>query len=270
MRIVNLSSGSKANSTFVGFNDSKILIDAGLVEKKLIEHLQMIKENIADIKAIFVTHEHVDHIRAIKTLAKNYDMDFYFHEELIESGALKDIKFKEGKLHSFSSNMVNIGDLQIQPFDISHDAVHPVGFVINVFGSSAKAGFVTDLGVVTDAVKRALINTKIVFLESNYDEEMLFGGKYPFLLKKRIAGEKGHLSNNQSLELAKFLYENGTKCFVLSHISENNNTYEKALANYVDYFDSNNIKLNQDVIVKVSFQMKHGNNFILKEEYNGN
>ena len=267
MRIVNLSSGSKANSTFIGFNESKILIDAGLPEKLLVQHLNEINERIENITAIFVTHEHIDHIRAIKILAKKYDMDFYFHQDLINSGKLDDIKFKEGKVRGFTTDIVNIGDLQVQPFEISHDAVRPVGFVVNVFGSRSKAGFATDLGVVSDSVKQMLSGAKIVFLESNYDEEMLFNGKYPFVLKKRIAGEQGHLSNLQSLELAKYLYDNGTKCFVLSHISENNNTYELALSNFVDYFESNNIKLNQDVIIKVSFQMKHGNNFTLKEEF---
>lgn len=270
MRIVNLSSGSKANSTYIEYGTTKILIDAGLNEKLLKEYLLQINEKIENINAIFVTHEHVDHIRAIKTLAKNYDIDFYFHEMLVKSGVLHDIKFKEGRVHTFlAGDIINIGDLQITPFDISHDAVSPVGFIVNVFGSSSKAGFVTDLGIVTESVKLALKGTKLVFIESNYDEKMLANGPYPYILKKRIAGEKGHLSNSQSLELAKYLYENGAKCFVLSHISENNNTYELALSNYVDYFESNNIELNKDVIVKVSFQMKHGNNFILKEEFNG-
>lgn len=269
MRIVNLSSGSKANSTFITFGETRILIDAGLNEKKLAESLTEIGENLANINAVFVTHEHVDHIKAIKTLAKKYDMDFYFHEDVLAAPSLAEIKFKDGKLRTFTNELINIGELQIQPFDISHDALHPVGFVVNSKGSLAKAGFVTDLGIVKDNVKNALSGVKIVFIESNYDEDMLAGGSYPFILKQRIAGEKGHLSNAQSLELAKFLFETGTKCFVLSHISENNNTYEKALANFVDYFESNNIKLNQDVIVKVSFQMKHGNNFTLKEIYNG-
>ena len=269
MRIVNLSSGSKANSTFIGFSDTKILIDAGLPEKKLCEHLEQINENIKNINAIFVTHEHIDHIRAIKMLAKKYDMDFYFHEDVINSGKIADIKFKEGKVHGFTNNIINIGDIQVSPFETSHDAVRPVGFVVNVYGSKSKAGFVTDLGIVDDVVKQSLKSSKIVFIESNYDEKMLFEGSYPYILKRRIASEKGHLSNEQSLELARFLYDNGTKCFVLSHISENNNTYELALANFVDYFESNNIKLNQDVIIKVSFQMKHGNNFTLKEEYDG-
>lgn len=269
MRIVNLSSGSKANSTFIAFGETRILIDAGLNEKKLAESMVEIGENIANINAVFVTHEHVDHIKAIKTLAKKYDMDFYFYEDVLAAPNIAEIKFKDGKLHTFTNELINFGDLQIQPFDVSHDALHPVGFVVNTVGSLAKAGFVTDLGVVKDNVKNALSGVKIVFIESNYDEDMLAGGSYPFILKQRIAGERGHLSNAQSLELAKFLFDNGTRCFVLSHISENNNTYEKALANFVDYFESNNIKLNQDVIVKVSFQMKHGNNFTLKEIYNG-
>ena len=186
-------------------------------------------------------------------------------KSLIEKGEC----FKDGTLHLFSNSAFSVGDLEVQPFDVSHDAVAPVGFVVKVFGSSSEVGFVTDLGVVTESVKRHLENVKMVFIESNYDEDMLAGGKYPFLLKKRIASNKGHLSNVQSLELARYLYDNGTKCFVLSHISENNNTYELAFSNYVDYFEQNNIKLNEDVYVRVSFQGKRGNNFNLKEEYDG-
>ncbi|MBQ7917563.1 MAG: MBL fold metallo-hydrolase [Clostridia bacterium] len=269
MRIVNLSSGSKANSTFVCHNDTKILIDAGLNAKTLKTSLLEIGERLENINAVFVTHEHSDHIKAIETLAKKYDIHFYVREEVAGSGAFAGICFKEGRLHTFTHNVVNVGDLQITPFDVMHDAAAPVGFVVNVFGSKARAGFVTDLGVVTETVKNSLAGVKMVFIESNYDEDMLAGGKYPFLLKKRIASEKGHLSNTQSLELAKFLYGTGTRCFVLSHISENNNTYELAFSNYVDYFEKNNIKLNEDVYVRVSFQGKRGNNFNLKEEYDG-
>lgn len=269
MRIVNLSSGSKANSTFVGYNQTKILIDAGINEKKLKQSLIQIGEKIEDINAVLITHEHVDHIRAVKNLAKKYNIDFYIKEELLDCVAIKETEFKEGKLHTFSSGVINIGNLQITPFDIMHDSLAPVGFIVNVYGSKSRVGFVTDLGEVTEIVKNALAGVKMVFIESNYDEDMLFGGKYPFLIKQRIAGSKGHLSNAQSLELAKFLYSTGTKCFVLSHISENNNTYELAFSNYVDYFETNNIQLNKDVYIRVSFQEKCGNNFNLKEEYDG-
>ena len=236
MRIVNLASGSKGNSTFVAFGETKILIDAGLTEKKLAETLLEINENIANIQGVLITHEHIDHIRAIKTLAKKYDMVFYVHKKLAESSVFQDIEFKEGKLFMFERTEFSVGNFVIKPFEISHDAIRPVGYVVNVFGSKSKAGFVTDLGVVSESVKRELQGSKIVFIESNYDEKMLISGKYPKIVKDRIKGEFGHLSNEQSLELAKFLFETGTKCFVLSHISENNNTPElayKTICNYL-------------------------------------
>lgn len=266
MRIVNLASGSKGNSTFVAFGETKILIDAGLTEKKLAETLLEIKENLANIQGVLITHEHIDHIRAIKTLAKKYDMVFYVHKKLAESSAFQDIEFKEGKLFKFENSEFSVGDFEIKPFETSHDAVRSVGFVVKVFGNKAKAGFVTDLGVVSESVKRELQGSKIVFIESNYDEAMLMGGSYPKIVKERIKGEFGHLSNEQSLELAKFLFETGTKCFVLSHISENNNTPELALVNYIDYFESQGYVLDKDVFIRLSFQNKHGNNFNVKEE----
>ena len=268
MRIVNLASGSKGNSTFVAFGETKILIDAGITEKKLSETLLEIKENIADIQGVLVTHEHIDHIRAIKTLAKKYDMVFYVHKQLAESSAFQDIEFKEGKLFKFESTEFSIGDFEIKPFETSHDAIRPVGYVVRVFGNKAKAGFVTDLGVVSETVKRELQGSKIVFIESNYDEKMLMGGSYPKIVKERIAGSFGHLSNAQSLELAKFLFDSGTKCFIISHISENNNTMELAYLNYANYFESQGLVLDKDVFVRLSFQGKHGNNFVLKEDEN--
>ncbi len=266
MRIVNLASGSKGNSTFVSHGETKILIDAGLTEKKLQETLIEINESLSNIQGVLVTHEHIDHIRAIKTLAKKYDMVFYVHKALAESSAFADIAFKEGKLFKFENTEFSVGELIITPFETSHDAIRPVGFVAKVFGKKEKAGFVTDIGVVSETVKRELQGSKIVFIESNYDEAMLLGGSYPKIIKNRIKSDVGHLSNTQSLELAKFLFETGTKCFVLSHISENNNTPELALVNYIDYFESQGYVLDKDVFIRLSFQNKHGNNFSLKEE----
>lgn len=266
MRIVNLASGSKGNSTFVGFKESKILIDVGISEKQLSEKLSEINEKISDIQGVCITHEHVDHVRAIKTLAKKYDMVFYVHKKLAESSLFNDVQFKEGKLFKFENNPFSIGNLEVVPFEISHDAINPVGFTVKVFGSNAKVGFVTDLGVVSESIKRELAGSKMVFIESNYDEQMLAGGSYPKIIKDRIAGNFGHLSNAQSLNLAKYLFENGTKCFILSHISENNNTYELAYLNYVNYFENIGVVLDKDVFVRLSFQNKHGNNFILKED----
>ncbi len=269
MRIINLASGSKANSTFISFGETKILIDAGLTEKKLKERLSEIGESLDGISAVLVTHEHIDHIRGLKSLAKHTNISFYLHKKLAESGAMTDITFGEGALRTFENIKFNVGDLEIEPIETSHDAVRPVAFMINIHKSKVRAAFVTDLGVVSESVKNALRGVKIIFLESNYDEEMIDGGPYPYVVKQRIKGEKGHLSNSQSLELAKFLYNNGTKCFVLSHISQNNNTYEKAYVNYATYFENMGLTIGKDVKIKVSFQEKHGNNFLIYEDYDG-
>lgn len=266
MRIVNLASGSKGNSTYIEYGETKMLIDAGLSEKKLKDTLAEIGVNLADIQGVCITHEHVDHIRAVQSLAKKYDMVFFMHRALAESSFVADIEFKEGKLFKFENDAFSVGELEVKPFETSHDAIRSVGFTVRVFGNNSKAGFVTDLGIVSETVKRELLGSKMVFIESNYDENMLAGGSYPKIIKKRIAGQFGHLSNSQSLELAKFLFEGGTKCFVLSHISENNNTPELAYINYVDYFESQGCVLDKDVFIRISFQNKHGNNFVLKEE----
>lgn len=269
MRIINLASGSKGNSTFVCFNQTKILIDAGLTEKNLSKRLSEIGESLFNINAVIVTHEHTDHIKGIETLAKKYDLDFYIEAALAESGLLGEVVFKENKLHKISLDKFEVGEIEILPFKISHDAIAPVGYTLNVKGSKSKLGFITDCGIVTEDVKKALKMSKLVFIESNYDDDMLLNGNYPYIVKRRIAGEKGHLSNSQSLELAKYLYENGAKCFVLSHISQNNNTEEKAYSNYVSYFESLGLSLDKDVFIRLSYQHKIGNNFILKEDFDG-
>ncbi len=270
MRVINLASGSKGNSTLVEYGDTKLLIDVGLTEKKLVLSLAEVGEDIKNISAVIITHEHVDHIRALPYLAKKYDIDFYIETALAESEQVKAINFKEGKLHKILLDKFEIGEVEVLPFKISHDAISPVGYVINAKGSKAKLGLATDLGEVTQDVVDALKMSKLVLIESNYDEEMLFAGNYPYNVKKRIAGAKGHLSNSQSLELAKQLFESGTKCFVLSHISENNNNLELAYSNYACYFESLGLSLDKDVFIRLSYQGRHGNNFILKEDFDEN
>lgn len=269
MRIVNLASGSKANSTFLSFEDTKILIDVGLSEKLLIERLSEIGESLNDISAICITHEHSDHIKSLKALLKKYNICAYMHKNLAESDYILSLNIAPEKIYKFTDEKFSIGKLEIMPFAVSHDAISPVGFTVNVAGSSSKFGIVTDTGIALDGMKKTLSGSKIVFIESNYDEFMLRNGSYPFAIKQRILGEKGHLSNAQSLELAKFLYENGTKCFVLSHISENNNTINQAYMGYVSFFEEQGLVLDKDVFIRLSYQDKHGNNFSLNEDFYG-
>ena len=267
MRIINLASGSKGNSTFLELNGTKILIDVGLGVSQLSQRLLDIGEKIGEIKAVCITHEHIDHIRAIKSLAVKFNMDFYVERKLADSGYLSDVKFKEGKLHKIDYNKFFIDDFEIMPFEISHDAISPVGFVVNAKNSKSKIGFITDTGIVTESAKIALTGAKIVFIESNYDENMLINGTYAYPLKMRILGKRGHLSNEQSLEFANYLYENGSKCFVLCHLSENNNLPEIAFSNYTQFFEKKGCELDKDVFVRLSYQNKCGNTITLKEDY---
>ena len=141
MRIVNLASGSKANSTFVHYGQTKMLIDVGLPEKQLKERLESIGESLNGIYAVLITHEHVDHIRSLKNLAKKTNIDFYIKAELVDSGLLDDIVFKESKLHKIENIKFNVGDFEVLPVEVSHDAVAPIGFVVNVFQSKSKVAF---------------------------------------------------------------------------------------------------------------------------------
>ena len=202
-------------------------------------------------------------------MAKNTDITFFVHKHLFESDYFNDISFKDGKIRTFEDIKFNVGDLEIEPMEVSHDSIRPVAFVVNAFASKSRVAFVTDIGFISENIKNILKGVKIIFLESNYDENMIDGGPYPYIVKERIKGNKGHLSNIQSLELAKFLYENGTRAFVLSHISQNNNTYEKAYVNYAAYFESLGLTIGKDIIIKVSFQDKIGNKFSVKEDYDG-
>ena len=266
MRIVNLASGSKANVTFIDSGNSKVLIDAGLNEKILEERLESIGEDILNIKAILVTHEHIDHIRALKTLVKKFDIKICVHKNLENIKEIVDCKIRPENLVLFENEKFMIGDIEILPIEVSHDATCPVSFVLNKVGSVSKVGFITDTGYISKNVQEKFAGIKMVFIESNYDEEMLLNGKYPYNVKQRIFGDKGHLSNAQSLEFAKTLYNSGTRCFVLSHISENNNTKELAYKNYAEYFEAQNLVLDKDVFIRISYQSKCGNNFNLREE----
>lgn len=269
MRIVNLFSGSKGNCTFVGTAKTKILIDAGFSAKKIEKGLLEIGEDMREISAVLVTHEHDDHVHALGLLIKKYDFQVYVHEKELESKDFLALGLDKSRIRTFDSDMFEVGELQILPFKTYHDSDSSVGFCINVKGSSARLGYVTDTGKFDENMVKILGGAKIVFLESNYDDEMLQNGTYPPMLKKRIAGDFGHLSNAQSLELARRLYALGTRCFILSHISENNNLYEIAYSNYADYFSGQGIELEKDVKIRISFQRKHGNNFILNEDFNG-
>ena len=195
LNFCSLYSGSSGNCLFVETESTKILIDCGTSLKKIVDGLISIDKKIEDIDAILVTHEHTDHVQSLGNASKKYDIPIYTNIETL--GAMP--KQKEKILHKNQKifeigKEFTIGDLAVNPFSIPHDAANPCGF--NIFNNKSKLTIATDLGHMDNNLLSNLKESSFILLESNYDPEILKCSKYPYILKQRISGPSGHLSNN--------------------------------------------------------------------------
>ena len=228
LKICSLYSGSKGNCLFVGSERAKILIDAGKSARTLASELVGIGERIEDVDAIFITHEHTDHVSALGTLAKYYHIPIH-----ATTGCARELDRKYDGLFeclvphppAFSET---VGDITLSSFRTSHDSACAVGYKFTT-DCGFSAGLMTDSGIVTNAAAAALAGCDAVVLEANHDAEMLKNGPYPYYLKERVASRFGHLSNELSARFAAYLAEQGTKAFLLAHLSPENNTPALAL-----------------------------------------
>jgi phosphoribosyl 1,2-cyclic phosphodiesterase len=226
MRISILASGSKGNSVFIETRGAKILVDAGLSGKELSRRLKGIGYSPSDLDAIVVSHEHIDHILGMGTISRKFDIPVYISDptrtksETIIGKLENAVVFKPG-------NPFSLLDMDIYPFEVTHDAVGPVNFVIRSNG--VKLGICTDLGYVSTLVKEALKNCHALIVETNHDIVMLENGPYPWPLKQRIKSKFGHLSNEQGSSLIADVIHDGLKHIWLAHISEKNNRPDYAL-----------------------------------------
>jgi len=219
VRVCLLASGSKGNSIFVESGETRLLIDAGLAARELLERLAAAGVDASTVNAILVTHEHTDHVRGVGTLARRLKIPVVASYPTARriSPLLKKVdvvEFEAG--HSFVFR-----DLLIDPFPVTHDAVDPVGFLIE--GGEGTMGVATDFGIVTRLVQEKLKQCRSLVLEFNHDEEMLLNGPYPWHLKQRIKSRHGHLSNNDSRSLLADLLHDGLESLFLAHLSEVNN-----------------------------------------------
>ncbi len=214
-----LASSSAGNSVFLGTDHTRILIDAGLSRKETLRRLADIGEDPRELNAILVTHEHTDHIAGLPLLSKTLDVTVYATELTAPSIITSDFS---GRVQTFQAGTgFEIGDLRVDSFTIPHDAVDPVGYCIRHGGR--KVGIVTDLGYLPESVKYHVRGCDLLMLESNHDLEMLKVGPYPWSIKQRVMGRKGHLSNDV---VSDFIYEEldgVTHTLVLGHLSEHNN-----------------------------------------------
>jgi phosphoribosyl 1,2-cyclic phosphodiesterase len=225
LKISVLSSGSAGNSTYIETDSHKILLDAGLSEKKLSARLASIGREAKDLDAVFVTHEHSDHVKGIGPLVRKYNIPLYTTE-----GTLRKIGSRIGRIPSWapirSEEPVAIGDMLVEPYATPHDAEESVAFVIRC--GNIKIGHATDLGTVTPFVLDKLKKSTALLVEANHDINMLEVGPYPWPLKQRIKSAVGHLSNEACGELLASANHEGLRLVVLMHLSETNNLKELA------------------------------------------
>ena len=225
-KVCQLYSGSSGNSIFISCKQSKILVDAGVSAKRICEGLDNIGENASELSAIFITHEHIDHVSGLRVLASKYNIPVFADKASIEKMYESNVINEKVNINPIEKNMELFG-CEIQPFELSHDSVSCYGYRFNL-PNSRSVGVCTDTGYVTEDAKSTLTGCDLVFLESNHEITLLQNGPYPYYLKKRILSEHGHLSNTASSEFAKKLAKSGTTRFVLAHLSRENNVPEIA------------------------------------------
>lgn len=229
MKLCTIASGSSGNCTFVGSEHTKLLVDAGISGKKIENGLESIEVKPDELQGILVTHEHMDHIQGLGVLARRHHVPIYGTVETINSILrMKNIgKISEELLHYVRPDEAFlINDITVEPFATSHDASNPVCYTLCADGH--KIGMATDLGKFDEYIVSKLTGSEILLLEANHDENMLMVGAYPYYLKQRIIGEKGHLSNETSAKLISRLFHNKLKFITLGHLSKENNYEELA------------------------------------------
>lgn len=245
IKFCNLYSGSSGNSTYIEYNDTRILVDAGVSCQKIIKALNELNVTLDMIDGILITHEHSDHTKGLTTISKKFNTPIY---ATIKTWAqMSPLKLPEYNHVIFNANeSFTIGYLSIFPFSIPHDAIDPCAF--NILAGSKKITVATDIGHITNEIYNKFIGSDILLLESNYDPNTLTYGHYPYFLKKRISSDVGHLSNESASKVIKKLYdETGINNIILGHLSKENNFPELAYQTVVNEFGNIPEKLNISV-----------------------
>ena len=224
MRICSIASGSSGNCIYIGSDSTHILIDCGISAKRIIRGLNDLGLEPSDLDAVLVTHEHSDHIKGLGIISRKFGLPVYTSEKTfkqtlrapgigeVDQSLLQPVQAD----HTFE-----IGDLEIHPFHISHDAADPLGFRVN--NGKKSAAVATDMGTFDAYTVRQLLNLDTILLESNHDVNMLEVGRYPYPLKRRILSDRGHLSNEMAGGLLNEILHDNLQHVILGHLSAENN-----------------------------------------------
>ena len=217
-----LYSGSSGNCLYVETDNTKLLIDAGVSLKKILEGLDSINIEPSSLDGVLVTHEHSDHIKSLGALSKKFDLPVFANQETFNAMPKQVEKISDKNIKKFNINETFcINDIEINPFSIHHDAANPCGF--NFINNDKKISIATDIGHIDNKILKQLDGSSFILLESNYDPEVLKYTKYPFALKQRIAGPNGHLPNNIAGKVINYLLNNGLNTAMLGHLSKESN-----------------------------------------------
>ncbi len=249
LNFCSLYSGSSGNSLFVETTHTKLLIDAGVSSRKIENALVDINIDPNNIDGILITHEHIDHVQGLGTFSKKFNLPVYVNQETLDAMPKQRDKIDSNNIKTFKiSDKFSIGDLEIKPFSIPHDATNPCGF--NIWKEDKKISIATDIGHMTNDILKHLEESLFIMLEANYDPEVLRCSSYPFNLKSRIAGPTGHLSNEIAGKTISYLLKSGLKSAMLGHLSKQSNFPELAYQTVIDElitnqsFDKNCLGLN--------------------------
>ncbi len=217
-----LYSGSSGNSVYIRAGGDAILIDGGKTHAALCRAVASVGGELSRVRAVFVTHEHRDHISALDVTARKYRIPVHITEDSLYAAPFPGLAVSAVAHPPLFSERV--GTMTVRSFLSSHDSAMSVGYTVEFDGENVKLGILTDTGCVTEAMENALSSCTHVILESNHDVDMLTHGSYPFFLKERILSKTGHLSNDDASAFAVRLQRRGTRTFVLFHLSRENNS----------------------------------------------
>ncbi|WMJ77814.1 MULTISPECIES: MBL fold metallo-hydrolase [unclassified Sedimentibacter] len=251
LKFCSLYSGSSGNCQYIKTDNATILVDAGLSGKKIQQEIVNIGEDPKKVDAIFITHEHVDHIKGAGIMSRRLNVPIYANQETWDAmkSCLGEIKPENIKI---LERQTEIKDLVITPFDISHDAAHPVGY--NIFHGNKKISLVTDTGCINDIIVSSITDSDLLLVESNHDEDMVLIGPYPWPLKRRVLGEFGHMSNDTAGDLITKVVKRGTEIILLGHLSKENNFPQLAYKTVENILKENSIEVNPGICLDMTYR----------------
>lgn len=254
-----LASGSSGNCQYIATETTGILLDAGLSGKYINNSLESIDANIGQIEALFITHEHSDHVKSAGILMRKYGLTLYVTQPTFERIEKKLGKYSEEKVVLIEKDKdILVGDITVHPFDVSHDAIDCVAY--SFIKNDTKVSVVSDLGYVPLDLLSKLIDSNLLMLESNHDVEMLNAGRYPYVLKKRILSKTGHISNETAGETIVRVhgYSHALGHVILGHLSQDNNTPDLAYETVKNILEEGGLTIGEDISLDLAYRDRVG------------